>query len=265
MSCLLAVAAAEPGVVGAAHLAAAPLAVAAAPVAVSTAAVIPPSISVQHHSQDELGQYSYGYNGGPSAKEEVRAVDGSVVGAYSYVDANGIVQSAQYASDPINGFRVAATNDPSPASSLALNAAPAIVAAAPAVVAAAPAVVAAAPAVVADARAALVAGLSAVPAVVSSGVIASPVGIDVASANAAHIAAKAALLGRRKRSPGILGLAGPVVAAGPGTVSITNPPFRSFSYSAVAAHPAQIVPAGPAIVAVAAPHSILGLHGYAHL
>lgn len=31
---------------------------------------------------------------------------------YSYVDGNGLVQSAAYVSDPVNGFRVAATNLP---------------------------------------------------------------------------------------------------------------------------------------------------------
>ncbi|RZF43734.1 hypothetical protein LSTR_LSTR009157 [Laodelphax striatellus] len=69
----------------------------------------------QYHSQDELGQYSYGYAGGPSAKSEVKTFDGVTRGGYSYLDANGIVQSASYVSDPVNGFRVAATNIPQPA------------------------------------------------------------------------------------------------------------------------------------------------------
>jgi len=66
----------------------------------------------QYHAQDELGQYSYGYAGGPSSKAESRTADGVVRGAYSYVDGHGLVQSAQYVADPINGFRVAATNLP---------------------------------------------------------------------------------------------------------------------------------------------------------
>ncbi|PNF16007.1 hypothetical protein B7P43_G04612 [Cryptotermes secundus] len=78
------------------------------------AAVVPGpvSISSQYHAQDALGQYSYGYSGGPSAKAETKTADGVTRGSYSYIDSYGIVQSANYVSDPINGFRVAATNLP---------------------------------------------------------------------------------------------------------------------------------------------------------
>uniref|UniRef100_A0A0A9VYF6 Cuticle protein 6 n=1 Tax=Lygus hesperus TaxID=30085 RepID=A0A0A9VYF6_LYGHE len=69
-------------------------------------------VATQYHAQDELGQYSYGYAGGPSAKEEIKTADGITRGGYSYVDGNGLVQSAAYVSDPVNGFRVAATNLP---------------------------------------------------------------------------------------------------------------------------------------------------------
>uniref|UniRef100_A0A0A9W1G0 Cuticle protein 6 n=1 Tax=Lygus hesperus TaxID=30085 RepID=A0A0A9W1G0_LYGHE len=100
-------------------------------------------ITSQYHSQDELGQYSYGYAGGPSAKEEIKTADGITRGGYSYIDANGIVQSASYVSDPVNGFRVAATNLPA---GPAVPAGPSVVAAAPAVVAAPAPVLAAAPA-----------------------------------------------------------------------------------------------------------------------
>ncbi|CAL8107567.1 unnamed protein product [Orchesella dallaii] len=68
--------------------------------------------SQQYHAQDELGQYSYGYSGGPSAKAETKTADGVVRGGYNYVDGNGLVQSVNYVADPINGFRVAATNLP---------------------------------------------------------------------------------------------------------------------------------------------------------
>jgi hypothetical protein len=68
--------------------------------------------SYQYHVQDDLGQYSYGYSGGPSAKVETKTLDGVTRGRYSYVDGNGIVQSASYVADDINGFRVAATNIP---------------------------------------------------------------------------------------------------------------------------------------------------------
>ena len=45
----------------------------------------------QYHSQDEFGQYSYGYNSGSSSKAEVKTVDGVTRGGYSYVDANGFL------------------------------------------------------------------------------------------------------------------------------------------------------------------------------
>ncbi|XP_047112462.1 ice-structuring glycoprotein-like [Schistocerca piceifrons] len=134
VSALLATAAARPGFLhgglnGVTHVAAAPAIsyAAAAPAAVTytaaapahisyaaapAAVVAPVSVSSQYHAQDELGQYSYGYSGALSAKSEARAFDGSVAGGYSYVDANGVVQSAHYVADPVNGFRVAATNLP---------------------------------------------------------------------------------------------------------------------------------------------------------
>ena len=67
----------------------------------------------QYHSQDELGQYSYGYGGGASgSKQEVRSFDGSVRGSYSYVDSKNELQTVDYTADALNGFRVAATNLP---------------------------------------------------------------------------------------------------------------------------------------------------------
>lgn len=66
----------------------------------------------QYHAQDSLGQYSYGYEGGPSAKNEVRSLDGVTRGSYSYVDPEGKLQSVAYTADAFNGFRVAATNLP---------------------------------------------------------------------------------------------------------------------------------------------------------
>ncbi|KAK9501492.1 hypothetical protein O3M35_012207 [Rhynocoris fuscipes] len=113
--------------------------------------VVAPGVTTQYHAQDELGQYAYGYSGGPSAKEEVRTADGITRGAYSYIDGHGLVQSAAYVSDSANGFRVAATNLPV---GPAVPASPAVVAAAPAVAAVAPAVAAVTPAVAAVAPAA---------------------------------------------------------------------------------------------------------------
>lgn len=66
----------------------------------------------QYHTQDEYGQYAYGYSSDSSSKSETKTLDGVTRGGYSYVDANGLVQQYQYVSDPINGFRVAGTNLP---------------------------------------------------------------------------------------------------------------------------------------------------------
>ncbi|XP_059478351.1 calphotin-like [Neocloeon triangulifer] len=98
------------------------MAVAVAQAQYLLSAGVPAVSSHQYHAQDELGQFSYGYAGGPSAKHEVKTFDGVTRGGYSYVDANGLLQSVSYVADPINGFRVAATN---------LPAAPAHIAAAP--------------------------------------------------------------------------------------------------------------------------------------
>jgi len=65
----------------------------------------------QYHAQDALGQYSYGYSGGPSAKTEVKTLDGVTRGSYSYIDSNAQVQTVNYVADAL-GFRVAATNLP---------------------------------------------------------------------------------------------------------------------------------------------------------
>lgn len=72
----------------------------------------PLSVSSQYHAQDTLGQYTYGYSAGTSAKAESKTLDGVVRGGYSYLDGNGIVQTASYIADDVNGFRVAATNLP---------------------------------------------------------------------------------------------------------------------------------------------------------
>ena len=76
------------------------------------AAALPVPQSAQHHSQDELGQYEYGFNTGNIAKQELKTADGVTRGSYSYVDANGILQTTNYISDDVFGFRVAATNLP---------------------------------------------------------------------------------------------------------------------------------------------------------
>ena len=65
-----------------------------APVAPVAQAVVPVVQAVstdgtQYHSQDDIGQYSFGYSNGESVKQEVKTADGVVRGAYQYVDANG--------------------------------------------------------------------------------------------------------------------------------------------------------------------------------
>lgn len=86
---------------------------------VAPVAYVPPAVhyhpvpvSSQYHSQDKLGQYSYGYAGALSSKTETKTADGVTRGGYSYIDANGVLQTVQYISDPVNGFRVKATNLP---------------------------------------------------------------------------------------------------------------------------------------------------------
>lgn len=68
--------------------------------------------SSQYHAQSGLGDYAYGYSGGPSAKSEVKTLDGITQGSYSYVDAENKLQTVNYVADAVNGFRVAATNLP---------------------------------------------------------------------------------------------------------------------------------------------------------
>lgn len=75
------------------------------------AIVSAPGVS-QFHSQDALGQYTYGYSGGPSAKTETKTIDGVTRGSYSYIDSNNIVQSVAYTADSVHGFRASATNFP---------------------------------------------------------------------------------------------------------------------------------------------------------
>merc|ERR1712110_523989 len=65
----------------------------------------------QFHAQDDLGQYNYGYSHPSQTKQELKTADGVTRGSYSYVDANGLLQTVNYISDAM-GFRVAATNLP---------------------------------------------------------------------------------------------------------------------------------------------------------
>merc|ERR1712018_703990 len=84
------------------------------PVPVSTSKVVAapalPSTS-QFHSQDEFGNLAFGYSNINSARQESGNTYGGRAGAYSYTDANGIVQTVNYVADGL-GFRVAASNLP---------------------------------------------------------------------------------------------------------------------------------------------------------
>ncbi|KAH8239468.1 hypothetical protein KR032_004666 [Drosophila birchii] len=65
----------------------------------------------QYITQDQLGQYSYGYAEPHSSKQETRTLDGITRGSYSYRDAAGKLQTVDYVADN-EGFHVAATNLP---------------------------------------------------------------------------------------------------------------------------------------------------------
>merc|ERR1712012_1243066 len=108
----------------------APLAAAPAPVAapVPVAPIAPVAPFSQFHAQDEFGQFSFGYQNINSARTESKDAFGVTRGSYQYVDANGVLQTVNYISDDVNGFRVAATNVPVAPS------APAVAPVAPAVV-----------------------------------------------------------------------------------------------------------------------------------
>ena len=76
-----------------------------------TAYAAPAAVSSQYHAQNELGGYNYGYADGLSTKSETKNALGATVGQYSYLDANGKVQTVSYVADAA-GFRVKATNLP---------------------------------------------------------------------------------------------------------------------------------------------------------
>merc|ERR1711884_883589 len=95
------------GVAGYPVAAGAPVAYAGAPVAVAA----PYAPSSQFAAQDEFGNVQYGYANLNSQKHEIGNTYGGVQGSYSYVDANGVVQTTNYIADGL-GFRVQATNLP---------------------------------------------------------------------------------------------------------------------------------------------------------
>ncbi|XP_053976590.1 uncharacterized protein LOC128875227 [Hylaeus volcanicus] len=67
----------------------------------------------QYHIQDGSGGYQYSFTGPHHAKSE-SSLNGITQGGYSYIDANGILQTVSYTADDQNGFRVSASNLPQP-------------------------------------------------------------------------------------------------------------------------------------------------------
>ncbi|KAK7084350.1 hypothetical protein SK128_016381 [Halocaridina rubra] len=85
-----------------------PLSYSFAPVA-AVAPVAP--VQTQYHAQSELGEYAFGFAGGPSSRDETRDAFGVVRGSYNYIDSEGKIQTQHYVADAL-GFRVAGTNLP---------------------------------------------------------------------------------------------------------------------------------------------------------
>merc|ERR1712168_1314953 len=88
----------------------APATIAAAPAAAIAPLPVAP-LTQQFHSQDEFGNTGYGYSNINSAKHEAGHPLVGVSGGYSFLDANGKLQTTSYVADGL-GFRVQATNLP---------------------------------------------------------------------------------------------------------------------------------------------------------
>merc|ERR1712055_1026132 len=100
-----------PAAVAPAAVAPATVATYAAAAPVIAPAVPAPAVSSQFQTQDEFKNTAYGYSNINSAKHEVGNAYGGVTGSYSYVDANGVLQTTNYIADGL-GFRVVASNLP---------------------------------------------------------------------------------------------------------------------------------------------------------
>merc|ERR1712038_2199984 len=100
-----------PAAVAPAAVAPATIATYAAAAPVIAPAVPAPAVSSQFQTQDEFKNTAYGYSNINSAKHEVGNAYGGVTGSYSYVDANGVLQTTNYIADGL-GFRVVASNLP---------------------------------------------------------------------------------------------------------------------------------------------------------
>ncbi|XP_055645270.1 uncharacterized protein LOC129781722 [Toxorhynchites rutilus septentrionalis] len=88
---------------------------------VCTGSLLSHDVSSQFHAHDGAGGYSYGYSDPNSQKMEAKDAHGVTHGEYSYIDANGLVQTVKYIADPKHGFQVVGTNlpqDPAPSHAL---------------------------------------------------------------------------------------------------------------------------------------------------
>lgn len=62
-------------------------------------------------TQDTLGNYKISLNLDGQSRVEQGNADGTVSGSYSYIDANGVLQTVQYTAGP-DGFRATGNNLP---------------------------------------------------------------------------------------------------------------------------------------------------------
>lgn len=73
----------------------------------------PPSVQRGYQEQDTANKfYSYGYSDENAARAEYTTLDGSSRGFYSYVDANGKLQTVKYEAGGAQGFKAEASNQP---------------------------------------------------------------------------------------------------------------------------------------------------------
>ena len=66
---------------------------------------VPAVTSTQYHSQDELGQASYGYSHPGQSATNFRDAMGNQVGSYAYISPEGREIRVSYVADAL-GFRV---------------------------------------------------------------------------------------------------------------------------------------------------------------
>ncbi|GLV33019.1 Cuticular protein 72Ec [Carabus blaptoides fortunei] len=70
-----------------------------------------PAPFVATDNRDVDGSYTFSYTSEDSSKTEVRHADGTIVGGYQYIDADGILQKVQYQAGE-DGVQILASNLP---------------------------------------------------------------------------------------------------------------------------------------------------------